>query len=410
MSLPCGYKSNTETVAQYRKRCGPRPLGMIMKMGEGDDKLELIKLYNKALKMMPGSPAQKKIRKQISALRKKLKMDEAPRKPRKKGQPAGSKKHSDLYTDENPKGTIHGLKFATVKDAQKSVSKIKGSGKTHAHKIQAAIAMEQRARAAGKKSAAGVYRKFINQMKKKTKQRNEGWADKYKKSIDCNNPKGFSQKAHCAGRKKRENKMSLKLEQLVGKFITEDQFDEAAGKKDACYQKVKARYDVWPSAYASGALVKCRKVGAKNWGNKSKKKEGVNEARGTCWVGYQQIGMKKKGDRMVPNCVKEVYYEENGKGYGYTFELPPIQEAEYQGRKVKLNKIMQGDKKKFKVYVKNPKGNVVKVNFGQGGDAKGGTMRIRKSNPEARKSFRARHNCDNPGPKHKARYWSCRKW
>ena len=410
MSLPCGHKSNTETVAQYRKRCGPRPLGMIGKVHEGDDKLELIKLYNKALKAMPNSPAQKKIKKQISVLRKKLKMDEAPRKPRKKGQPAGSKKHSDLYTDENPKGTIHGLKFATVKDAQKSVSKIKGSGKTHAHKIQAAIAMEQRARAAGKKSAAGVYRKFINQMKKKTKQRNEGWSDKYKKSIDCNNPKGFSQKAHCAGRKKRENKMSLKLEELVGKVLTEEQFDEAAGKKDACYHKVKARYDVWPSAYASGALVKCRKVGAKNWGNKSKKKEGVNEARGTCWVGYQQVGMKKKGDKMVPNCVKEIYYEENGKGYGYTFEFGAIEEAEYQGRKVKLNKIMQGDKKKFKVYVKNPKGNVVKVNFGQGGDAKGGTMRIRKSNPEARKSFRARHNCDNPGPKHKARYWSCRKW
>ena len=410
MSLPCGYKSNTETVAQYRKRCGPRPLGMIGKVHEGDDKLELIKLYNKALKMMPNSPAQKKIRKQISALRKKLKMDEAPRKPRKKGQPAGSKKHSDLYTDENPKGTIHGLKFATVKDAQKSVSKIKGSGKTHAHKIQAAIAMEQRARAAGKKSAAGVYRKFINQMKKKTKKRNEGWSEKYKKSIDCNNPKGFSQKAHCAGRKKRENKMSLKLEQLVGKVITEEQFDEAAGKKDACYYKVKARYDVWPSAYASGALVKCRKVGAKNWGNKSKKKESVNEKRGTCWVGYQQIGMKEKDGKMVPNCVKEIYYEENGKGYGYTFEFGPIEEAEYQGRKVKLNKVMQGDKKKFKVYVKNPKGNVVVVHFGQGGDAKGGTMRIRKSNPEARKSFRARHNCDNPGPKHKARYWSCRQW
>ena len=63
----------------------------------------------------------------------------------------------------------------------------------------------------------------------------------------------------------------MKLEELVGKPITEAQFDEAAGKKDACYRKVKARYDVWPSAYASGALVKCRKVGAKNWGNKSKK-------------------------------------------------------------------------------------------------------------------------------------------
>jgi hypothetical protein len=483
-----------------------------------------------------------------------------------------------------------------------------------------------------------------------------GWSKKYKRSIDCNNPKGFSQKAHCAGRKKRESKMSLKLEELVGKKLTEEQFDEAAGKKDACYYKVKARYDVWPSAYASGALVKCRKVGAKNWGNKSKKesvneagmelnklkdaikmfqkkiekqgrvtnardeehlsnliklykqmggkgvkeglddlkalpkdlkksikknreegfasdaqrraafasgykekgkkkkkKEGVNEitykfkgytaskmdeldamlsragiqgtpdfnkmtytvnyqknpysvnldkimkkkggkkikpirlrgksgmgkishlgmesvdevkykgydykrqnrkdglslivpalrktfsnmkdlkkyidkhgtmesvdeARGTCWVGYQQLGMKRKGGKMVPNCVKEItelYYEIDGEGYGYTFEYindGKLNEAEYQGRKVKLGKIMQGDVKKFKVYVKNPKGNVVKVNFGQGGKSAsktGGTMRIRKSNPKARANFRARHNCDNPGPRHKARYWACRTW
>ena len=528
MSLPCGHKSNTETVAQYRKRCGGRPLGMIQKVSE------------------------------------------APRKPRKKGQHRNSPNHSDLYTDENPKGTIKGLKFATVQDAEKSVSKIKNSGKSHAHKIQAAVAMEQRAKEMGKSSQAAVYRKFINKMKKKTKQRNEGWSDKYKKSIDCNNPKGFSQKAHCAGRKKQENVMKLCQHDECAQ-----QTEEIYEKKDACYHKVKARYDVWPSAYASGALVKCRKVGAKNWGNKSKKegieekmrpaikkalakkgygpifnaidtskqqlkqlrysrgeiqdtlismfgdedpkilqkikesinekkgdfldslfpkakvdkavkiaksmsgnmtgavkkiekmfkgmskhtkvkdalqqaneglgdkfskrlakynkknkksrdtmkkyakvkkKESVDEARGTCWVGYQQKGMKDKGGKMVPNCVKEIteiFYEVDGKGYGYTLEYindGKLNEAEYQGRKVKLGKIMQGDAKKFKVYVKNPKGNVVKVNFGQGGDAKGGTMKIRKSNPKARKSFRARHNCDNPGPRHKARYWSCRKW
>jgi len=88
-----------------------------------------------------------------------------------------------------------------------------------------------------------------------------------------------------------------------------------------------------------------------------------------------------------------------------------IDEAEYQGRKVKLGKPMQGDTKKFKVYVKNPKGNVVKVNFGHGGSSvKGKAMKIRKNNAAARRSFRARHNCDNPGPRHKARYWSCRKW
>jgi len=489
-----------------------------------------------------------------------------------------------------------------------------------------------------------------------------GWSKKYKKSIDCNNPKGFSQKAHCQGRKKREhmeinelvpnmqvvnpqaynqllkkqltktkkvgtalkNKndpLHKKALQLIKRFIkkemlnppnylrnvgnvpqnnpdgehrfkkgkdqeesimksdkvenmirnlirteikkiresqmmTEEQFDEKAGKKDKCYHKVKARYDVWPSAYASGALVKCRKVGAKNWGNKSKKegypgkslkplhddevnertrmkpqvkkllkqkgygpifgaidnskrqlkqmrysrgeirdtlismfgdedpkilqkiKESINEKKGdfldslfpkskvakavkiahdmggdmtgavkkiekyfkgmtlhskvrdalqqanesvnennmgdelweACWKGYEKKGMKKMFGKMYPNCVKKESYDifsEDG-GWGYTID--GLVEAEYQGRKVKLGKPMQGDVKKFKVYVKNPKGNVVKVNFGQGGGAKGGTMKIRKSNPKARASFRARHNCDNPGPRHKARYWSCRKW
>ena len=119
-----------------------------------------------------------------------------------------------------------------------------------------------------------------------------------------------------------------------------------------------------------------------------------------CWDGYEMIGMKEKDGKEVPNCVP--------------IEEEIIQEAEYRGRKVKLNEPTRGDVKKFKVYVKNEKGNVVKVNFGHGGTSakkKGEkTMRIKKSNPERRKSIRARHNCDNPGPKWKARYWSCRKW
>lgn len=81
-----------------------------------------------------------------------------------------------------------------------------------------------------------------------------------------------------------------------------------------------------------------------------------------------------------------------------------MDEAKYQGREVPLGKPMAGDVKKSKVYVKGPKGNVVKVNFGDK------TMKIKKSNPKRRKSFRARHNCDNPGPRWKARYWSCRAW
>jgi hypothetical protein len=85
-------------------------------------------------------------------------------------------------------------------------------------------------------------------------------------------------------------------------------------------------------------------------------------------------------------------------------ESEDMEEAKYQGREVPLGKPMAGDVKKSKVYVKGPKGNVVKVNFG---DKK---MKIKKSNPKRRKSFRARHNCDNPGPRWKARYWSCRAW
>ena len=81
-----------------------------------------------------------------------------------------------------------------------------------------------------------------------------------------------------------------------------------------------------------------------------------------------------------------------------------LEEAEYQGRKVPLGKRMKGDVKKSKVYVRKPNGKVVKVNFGDK------TMKIKKSNPKRRKSFRARHNCENPGPKTKARYWSCRAW
>ena len=322
-----------------------------------------------------------------------------PRVPRKKGQPAGSKKHSDLYTDENPKGTIKGLKFATVKDAKASVSKINGSGKKHAHKIQAAVAMEQRAKEMGKTSQAGVYRAYINKMKKITKKRQ-------------------SESVMNVSKEKLIEMIKEEYQNILSEnnMMTEAQFDEAAGKKDKCYHKVKARYDVWPSAYASGALVKCRKVGAANWGNKSKKEVKEDNIK----INKKEMDKLHKGEKVSKNGDEIEYVVENYYDYqdftsymkeNYSgLEEGKLEEAEYQGRKVKLGKPMQGDAKKFKVYVKNPKGNVVKVNFGQGGDAKGGTMRIRKSNPKARANFRARHNCDNPGPRHKARYWSCKKW
>tara|TARA_R110002110_G_scaffold98999_3_gene253220 strand:- start:522 stop:1781 length:1260 start_codon:yes stop_codon:yes gene_type:complete len=373
--------------------------------------------------------------------------------------------------------------------------------------------------------------------------------------------------------------------------LEEDTLDEKKKKKkakrDACYHKVRSRYKVWPSAYASGALVKCRKVGAKNWGNKSKKNEQIELFEGEenleskirqalmdeggaagmkalkdhtkasekeikdAIKGMRDVGLHEDGDyilqdgeeidvektidekkrkkagtesskesslrdwfgrkgakgskkgwvdcnapdgkggykscgrgsgesrkkypacRPTPGACKErgkgKSWGKKGKGknenmnisrerleaiifeeyrahiyetqiypylteafledetpvcIGCLYELLDeascdcpdlVYEAEYQGRKVTLNKPTRGDVKKFKVYVKDPKtGNVKKVNFGHGGTSakkKGEkTMKIRKSNPKARKSFRARHNCDNPGPKTKARYWSCKKW
>jgi len=130
--------------------------------------------------------------------------------------------------------------------------------------------------------------------------------------------------------------------------------------------------------------------------------------------GYEDFDIDISADELEES--DEITYDDDDdffEEYGVMWynEDDVIDEAEYQGRKVKLGKPMQGDTKKFKVYVKNPKGNVVKVNFGHGGSSvKGKTMKIRKNNPAARRSFRARHNCDNPGPRHKARYWSCRKW
>jgi len=113
---------------------------------------------------------------------------------------------------------------------------------------------------------------------------------------------------------------------------------------------------------------------------------------------------KQKLTEIIQEEIESVLNEQEELYYEMLAEGETLEEAEYQGRKVTLNKPMKGDVKKSKVYVKNDKGNVVKVNFGDP------NMKIKKSNPKRRKSFRARHNCDNPGPKWKARYWSCKAW
>lgn len=137
-------------------------------------------------------------------------------------------------------------------------------------------------------------------------------------------------------------------------------------------------------------------------------KELREKTENPCWKGYKQVGMKKKGSKTVPNCIPEDIEEDfiptGLELYEDWQELE--EESEKGGKKVKLNKpfLTPGGPKKRSVYVKNDKGNIVKVNFGDP------NMEIKRDNPERRKSYRARHNCATPGPKWKANYWSCKYW
>ena len=181
---------------------------------------------------------------------KKQGLSEAPRIPRKKGQHRGSKSHSDLYTDENPKGTIKGLKFATVKDAQASVSKIKNSGKSHAHKIQAAVAMEQRAKEMGKASQAAVYRAFINKMKKKTKKKNElTIPSPSRKGVEKMKKKGNTSVPYGSGYKKVNEQKEIK--KVVG--IYGGRFQPFGPHHKKTYEWLKKRVD---DAYITTSNIK----------------------------------------------------------------------------------------------------------------------------------------------------------
>ena len=184
------HKEVQENIGKLQRLFGMKNFIVIDNNNANDDILEkAYKMVRRLVKNPPSTGIAKNwIANQLKKKKMKEDIDEAPRIPRKKGQPAGSKKHSDLYTDENPKGTIHGLGFKDVETARASVKKIENSGKTHAHKIQAAIAMEQRARVMGKTQEAAIYRAYINKMKKKTKEMNKEqttfeslWANIHKK-------------------------------------------------------------------------------------------------------------------------------------------------------------------------------------------------------------------------------------
>ena len=155
--------------------------------------------------------------------------------------------------------------------------------------------------------------------------------------------------------------------------------------------RIKRKYKVWPSAYASAAVVKAYKAAGGGYRNL---KETINKPS------YRMEGYSTNACGKI----SELHFVLDES------EKHNLEEAEYRGRKVSLGKPFRtpSGPKKFSVYVKKSNGNVVKVNFGHKGTGGEKTMRIKKSNTVRRKSFRARHNCQSPGPRHKARYWSCR--
>ena len=458
-----------------------------------------------------------------------------PRIPRKKGQPAKSKKHSDLYTDEDPVGTIHGLGFKDVETARASVKKIENSDRTHAHKIQAAVAMEQRAKEMGKKAEAAIYRTYIEKMKRKTKRMREFTEFMYEKAPDTQDAMkrykagkaGFTDIAHLKAKglikradgTKRKSEMNEEFKfypedlheyiqipdfprddmqkemAIVRKYISERTDEDvesiANNDEDSFYsikeylKKIKVAFhenelrdivkqavptirhfknkfnrkrpfeidgnlDVLGSktnktrSYPSGHSTQSMIIGLYASEKFPEHRDGIMQAAKEVGLGRVKAGFhflsdhvagQMLGTKMFEMMNKEdygkamkEYYEIGTDNYvNYLKDITPGEEkqaeyeqivdkpqlnefgevdedAEYQGRKVKLNNPTRGDVKKYKVYVKNEKGNVVKVEFGDP------NMEIKRDDPARRKSFRARHNCDNPDPKYKARYWSCKFW
>jgi len=300
-----------------------------------------------------------------------------------------------LYTDENPKDTVS-VKFRTVQDIKDTLSKASFKSKSHKRQSQIINLIHQRARAAYQnakdpkvkarlKKAFDYAKERKEASKRKTKRMNkneikdivmqeiESMMDEKKKKAGTESSKESSLR-DWFGRKGAKGSK--------GGWVDCNAPDGKGGYK-ACGREKGEKRSKYPACRPTPGACKERGKG-KSWGKKAAKKEGLEMDRQTLM-------------EIINEELENVYYE-------FLAEGETLEEAEYQGRKVTLNKPMRGDVKKSKVYVKNAKGNVVKVNFGDP------NMKIRKSNPKARKSFRARHNCDNPGPKWKARYWSCKAW
>ena len=216
-----------------------------------------------------------------------------------------------------------------------------------------------------------------------------------------------------------------KFKQMYGETVLNEKITALVNKSEKSgisYSILKKVYDRGMAAYKTGhrpgttsqqwALARVNSFitkGKGTWGKAdadlAKQVEAVEEAccddcldeqENPCWDGYKQVGTKMKNGKRVPNCVPE---ETEVNGWGEISE-----KSEYDGKSVELNNPTKGDRKKYKVYVRNDKGNVVKVEFGDP------NMEIKRDDPARRAAFRARHNCDQKKDKTTAGYWSCKFW
>jgi len=304
-----------------------------------------------------------------------------------------------LYTDENPKDTVS-VKFSTVQDIKDTLSKSSFKSKSHKRQSQIINLIHQRSRAAyqnakdpkvkarlkkafdyaterkeASKRKTKRMQKSKNEIKDIIMQEVEAMMDEKKKKAGTESSKESSLR-DWFGRKGAKGKK--------GGWVDCNAPDGKGGYK-ACGREKGEKRSKYPACRPTPGACKEKGKG-KSWGKKASKKEGLSMD-------------KQRLVEIITEEYENAYYE-------FLAEGERLEEAEYQGRKVTLNKPFRtpDGPKKSSVYVKNAKGNVVKVNFGDP------NMKIKKNIPGRRKNFRARHNCDNPGPKWKARYWSCKAW
>ena len=396
--------------------------------GTPEQRTQLLKLQNKALRALASSPKQKAIKKEIDALRKKMgmKVKEEVKLPKddlnwvKTGGSFGKKRRFPTFVVKKEGNKYKAYDEQNKMSFKAASNSLEGLGKLlkpYIEKRTGSWKFEEVKQDKDIKDKEGTQpaKYYAGGMSKSTKDKR---ATHFKKKKEGPAP----------GDASAETKPSVhtkKFKQMYGETVLNEKITALVNKSEKSgisYSILKKVYDRGMAAYKTGhrpgttsqqwALARVNSFitkGKGTWGKAdadlAKQVEAVEEAccddcldeqENPCWDGYKQVGTKMKNGKRVPNCVPE---ETEVNGWGEITE-----KSEYNGKSVELNNPTKGDRKKYKVYVRNDKGNVVKVEFGDP------NMEIKRDDPARRAAFRARHNCDQKKDKTTAGYWSCKFW